>query len=285
MSDLINKFHQFCNFTLPDNLDDLPDAVLSLEAEIDQLEQAVIQSITNLEEQYALLEADKGMLGGFFDSRLKKEEREQVIDQLDRLICLDFDGLKARINDALYEIVEANIASSDPVFQSKIDYANLMHEAHGRTLDVIQEANEAVEALERAVDAETWDQWTNDSFNEVRSDWAMGDAEREVQDVNLVLVPYKEFLTQIGENAQGLYGSDYEFTWGDMMNDDFFGDFWGGEANIEKLEDGMADIDSLLERLATLEQKFASEFDSTSDAIHSIVSDAIDAMFDDDQAA
>lgn len=159
------------------------------------------------------------------------------------------------------------IGLEDSEFATVNEYRDLMVDAFNRTEEVLVEINEAIEALENAEDAEQADMLTEDIFIDMESDEAMEDAQLEVQDVNDFLVDYKAFLKSIGESATGLYGSDFEFTWGDMMNESFFGDFWGSSMNLDKIDQALQQMIDLHGRIDTLLEQFDDNYNETVEQI------------------
>ncbi len=172
------------------------------------------------------------------------------------------------------------ISQEDDEFASVNEYRDLMVEAFNRTEEVLNEIGEAIEALEIAEDVEEMDMMTENIFIDMESDEAMEDAQIEVQDVNDFLTEYKIFLKEIGESAVGLYGSDFEFTWGDMMNESFFGDFWGSSMNLDKIEQALQQMLNLNERINTLLEQFDDNYNETVEQIQARVNEEWDKYGD-----
>lgn len=130
------------------------------------------------------------------------------------------DGDEEFNTEVVYRIAEL-VAEDDDDLDDKLEYRNLMIGATDYCDNMIVEIQEAIEALDEAHDAEEWDQITCDSFADWESDQAMSDAASEVDDVNRLLTEFKGYLHDIGESVAGLYGSDFDFGFGDMMNEAF----------------------------------------------------------------
>ena len=164
--------------------------------------------------------------------------------------------------DVVFRIAEL-IAEDDDDLVHSLEYHGLMIEASNSCDVLIGEILEAIAALDDAYDAEEWDQITYDAFADMESDEAMADAAAEVDDVNVLLNEFKGFLHDIGENVTELYGSDFDFGFSDMMNEAFFGDFWGSEMNMDKIVQARGQMQQLLEKITKLEVRFTSNVDET----------------------
>lgn len=176
------------------------------------------------------------------------------------------DGDEEFNTEVVYRIAEL-VAEDDDDLDDKLEYRNLMIGATDYCDNMIVEIQEAIEALDEAHDAEEWDQITCDSFADWESDQAMSDAASEVDDVNRLLTEFKGYLHDIGESVAGLYGSDFDFGFGDMMNEAFFGDFWGAEMNMDKIVQARGQMHLLLEQMDQLEVKFTENLDETEEQI------------------
>ena len=148
------------------------------------------------------------------------------------------------------------LAESDEKLANALDYYALMDDAVDYCVSLEREIREAMDALEEAYDAEEWDQMTDNVLFDWESDEAMADAAAEIDDVNLLLTEFKGFLHDIGESVAGLYGSDFDFGWDSQLNEAFFGDFWGTEMNMGKIQQAHGQMLHLLEKISELEERF-----------------------------
>lgn len=155
------------------------------------------------------------------------------------------------------------IGLNDKDFASTNEYRDLMADAFNRTEEILIEIDEAINALDVAEDMEEMDMMTENVFIDMESDEAMNDAQIEIQDVNNILGDYKNFLIAIGESATGLYGSDFDFGWDDMMNEAFFGDFWGGSMNLDKIEQARDHMIVLQTKVDSLLDRFDNNYNET----------------------
>lgn len=176
------------------------------------------------------------------------------------------DGDDEFNTDVVYRIAEI-VAEEDDDMDNSLEYRNLMINATDYCDNLVVEIQEAIEALDDAHDAEEWDQISWDEFADWESDQAMSDAAAEVDDVNRLLGEFKGFLHDIGENVVGLYGSDFDFGFGDMMNEAFFGDFWGAEMNMDKIRQGRSQMTLLLAQIDQLDVQFTENLDETEEKI------------------
>ena len=169
-------------------------------------------------------------------------------------------------NEVVYRIAEI-VAEDDDDMDNSLEYRNLMIGATDYCDNLVVEIQEAIQALDEAYDAEEWDQMSWDAFSDWESDQAMSDAASEVDDVNRLLGEFKGFLVDIGENVAGLYGSDFDFGFGDMLTESFFGDFWGSEMNMDKIMQGRSQMTALLSQIDQLEVQFTENLDETEEKI------------------
>jgi hypothetical protein len=151
------------------------------------------------------------------------------------------------------------IAGYNSDFAQIAKYRNLMLEAMERIDRILPEIDEAIEALDDAEESEEWDMMTDNMFLEWESDDAMENAEYEVDDVNRHLFALKSFLHQIGESASHLQGSDFDHNFLDRMNEDMWGDFFGGADNLRKIVRGRSQMIDLDQQLSEMSDKFSSE--------------------------
>lgn len=186
------------------------------------------------------------------------------------------DGDDEFETDVVYRIAEI-AAEDDESLADSLEYRNLMIEAadYCDTLDT--EITEALVALDDAYDAEEWDQFTDSAFADWESDAAMSDAAEEVDDVNQLLREFKGFLHDTGESVEGLYGSDFDFGFGDMMNEAFFGDFWGTEMNMDKIVQARGEMQLLLARINTINEQFLENLDDVEETVQSAVNEIWEA--------
>jgi len=182
------------------------------------------------------------------------------------------DGDDEFQSDVVYRIAEIT-AEDDENLAGTLEYRNLMIDASDYCDALTIEITEALVALDDAYDAEEWDQLTDSSFADWESDEAMSDAAEEVDDVNQLLREFKGFLHDTGETVEGLYGSDFDFGFGDMMNEAFFGDFWGTEMNMDKIVQARGEMRLLLERIGNIDEKFLDNLDTTEETIQSRVNE------------
>jgi len=182
----------------------------------------------------------------------------------------DFD------TDVVYRMAEIS-AETDENLDNSLSYRNMMIGADEYCEQLIGEINEAIAALDEAYDAEQWDQLTDDIFTDWESDEAMSDAAAEIDDVNNLLHDFKGYLNDIGESVTGLYGSDFDFGFGDMMNESFFGDFWGTEMNMNKIQQSQDEMVLLLNRIINAQEKFVDNLDD----IETEIQDHVNGVWDD----
>jgi len=163
------------------------------------------------------------------------------------------------------------LAENNKELSNSLSYRTLMMNAIEYCQSLMNEIREAIEALDDAYDAEEWDQMTVDPLFDWESDEAMADAAAEIDDVNLLLNEFKGFLYDIGENVAGLYGSDFDFGWDAQMNEALFGDFWGTEMNLGKIQQARGQMMALFQRIAGLEERFLNNIDDIEDYIQETV--------------
>lgn len=187
------------------------------------------------------------------------------------------DGDEDFQTDTVYRMAEI-AAEDDDNLNASLEYRNLMIDAVEYCEDLAVEITEALVALDDAYDAEEWDQMTSDCFSDWESDEAMSDAAAEVDDVNQLLREFKGFLNDIGESVSGLYGSDFDFGFGDMMNEAFFGDFWGTEMNIDKILQARSEMQVLLDRINHANDRFGDNLDETEETIQNHVNELWDEL-------
>ena len=201
------------------------------------------------------------------DLKSTKSELEETEALFDRV-----NEWSQQLTDCVFEQAIGIIAKDDADLTTMVEHRNLMSEALEFTESVLTEVNEAIEALNEAEDAEEWDQMTSSGFADWESDDANAEAADEVADVTRILVDYRNFLHSIGENdAAFLEGSDFDFDWGDMLSDDFFGDFWGSEMMLNKINDAQEDMVDLHNKISQLYNSFATDYDTVSDTVNSRV--------------
>lgn len=182
------------------------------------------------------------------------------------------DGDDEFQTDVVYRMAEI-AAEEDEDLADSLEYRNLMIEASDYCDTLDTEITEALVALDDAYDAEEWDQFTDSAFADWESDEAMSDAAEEVDDVNQLLREFKGFLHDVGESVEGLHGSDFDFGFGDMMNEAFFGDFWGTEMNMDKIVQARGEMQLLLGRIDKINEQFLDNLDNIEETIQSRVNE------------
>jgi len=283
MEKTVQLYHQFLdlpNVTGFATIDDLKQFYSEKEAEREEFESALEDCRGRFDEAKEDLAEDTGglrnkLLGGRFGgNREAVEELKEVEANIVELVTMEENALAKteEIDSLVFEQSALIIANDDEEFATVCEYLSLMDEACLYSHEVLREVMEAIEALEEAVDAEEWDQWTDSAWADWASDDANQDAANEVADVNNILGGYREFLNGIGESAIGLVGSDYDFDFGDMMSESFFGDFWGSEMQIDRLDNARNQMLTLQETVSALSGRFEDEYSSTMEQVQERVS-------------
>ena len=278
MEKVVQLYHQFLdlpNVTGFATIDDLKEFYSEKTAEREEFEEALESCRARLDEAKEDLAEDTGgmrnkLLGGRFGgNREAVEELKEVEANIVELVTMEENASAKHeeIDSLVFEQSALIIGNDDEEFATVCEYQSLMDEACSYSEEVLREIIEAIDALEEAVDAEEWDQWTDSAWADMSSDFANQEAANEVNDVNNILIGYREFLDNIGESAIGLYGSDYDFNFGDMMSESFFGDFWGSEMQIERLDHARNQMLNLRESVSDLFGKFSDEYSSTMEQI------------------
>ncbi|KKN21830.1 hypothetical protein LCGC14_0921340 [marine sediment metagenome] len=278
MEKVVQLYHQFLdlpNVTGFATIDDLKEFYSEKTAEREEFEEALESCRARLDEAKEDLAEDTGgmrnkLLGGRFGgNREAVEELKEVEANIVELVTMEENASAKHeeIDSLVFEQSALIIGNDDEEFATVCEYQSLMDEACSYSEEVLREIIEAIDALEEAVDAEELDQWTDSAWADMSSDFANQEAANEVNDVNNILIGYREFLDNIGESAIGLYGSDYDFNFGDMMSESFFGDFWGSEMQIERLDHARNQMLNLRESVSDLFGKFSDEYSSTMEQI------------------
>lgn len=278
MEKVVQLYHQFLDlpnitgFATIDDLkvfysektterEELVDALESCRARFDEAKEDLAEDTAGLRNK---------LLGGRFGgNREAVEELKEVEANIVELVTME-ENASAKteeIDSLVFEQSALIIGNDDEEFATVCEYQSLMDEACSYSEEVLREIIEAIDALKEAVDAEELDQWTDNDWLEMSSDFANQEAADEVADVNNILTGYREFLNDIGESAIGLYGSDYDFNFGDMMSESFFGDFWGSEMQIERLDHARNQMLDLRESISNLFGRFSDEYSSTTEQI------------------
>lgn len=278
MEKVVQLYHRFLdlpNVTGFATIDDLKTFYSEKTIEREEFEEALENCRGRLDEAKEDLAEDTGgmrnkLFGGRFGgNREAVEELKEVEADLVELVTME-ENASAKteeIDSLVFEQSALIIGNNDEEFATVCKYQSLMDEACSYSEEVLREIVEAIDALEEAVDAEELDQWTDNDWLEMSSDFANQEAADEVADVNNILIGYREFLNNIGESAIGLYGSDYDFDFGDMMSESFFGDFWGSEMQIERLDHARNQMLDLRESISNLFGRFGNEYSSTTEQI------------------
>ena len=278
MEKVVQLYHQFLdlpNVTGFATIDDLKVFYSEKTAEREEFEEALENCRSRLDEAKEDLAEDTGgmrnkLLGGRFGgNREAVEELKEVEANIVELVTME-ENTSAKteeIDSLVFEQSALIIGNDDEEFATVCEYQSLMDEACSYSEEVLREIIEAIDALEEAVDAEEWDQWTDSAWADMSSDFANQEAADEVNDVNNILIGYREFLNGIGESAIGLVGSDFDFNFGDMMSESFFGDFWGSEMQIERLDHARNQMLDLREIISNLFGNFSDEYSSTMEQI------------------
>lgn len=154
------------------------------------------------------------------------------------------------------------------------DYRDLLDEACSSTQAVLIEIDEAISALKDAEDAEELDQYTDSVWLDMESDDANKRANYEVEDVNRILIDYKNFLNSIGESAHELMGANFQFDWYDAMMEDAWSDFWGSEEQLEQIARAQSQMVDLRSQVIILFELFASNFDNVDSQLQDYLNDA-----------
>lgn len=278
MEKVVQLYHQFLdlpNVTGFATIDDLKTFYSEKTTEREEFENALETCLTRFNEAKVDLAEDTSglrnkLLGGRFGgNREAVEELKEVEANIVELLTIEENAhtKTGEIDSLVFEQSALIIANNDEEFAAVCEYMTLMDEACSYSHEVLQEIIEAIDALEEAVDAEEWDQWTDSDWADMSSDWANHEAADEVNDVNNILGGYREFLNGIGKSAIGLVGSDYNFDFGDMMSESFFGDFWGSEMQIERLDNARDQMITLQRNVSVLFGKFSDEYSSTMEQI------------------
>lgn len=219
-------------------------------------------------------------LGGLFGNKKAATKLKNTKNEIEETEALSgrIDEWSQQLTDTVFEQAIDIIACGDDEFVALVEHRNLMNEALEFTESVLTEVNEAIEALNEAEDAEELDQWTDSGFADISSDFANQDAADEVNDVTNILLDYREFLQNIGENdAAYLEGADFDFDWGDMLCDDFFGDFWGSEMMLNKINQAQDDMVDLHSKISQLYNSFAADYDQAADLVSNRVDEEWEA--------
>ncbi len=255
-------------------LTDLKGFFEEVAGQADELLENTSTKLDSLREDHEKLRAGMGMrdkfLGGRFggskDKSADSKDLEAEIETTDGL----FDNVgvfQETFNNDVMEHAISIIAAGDEDFAQTVEFQTMMTEAVGYTEDVLREVDEALVALAEAEDAEEWDMMTDSGYADMESDMANEDAANEVADVTNILGAYRIFLNEMGESAADLHGSDFDFTFGDMMSEDFFGDFWGGSAMLDKIARGQDQMNDLRFKIGQLFDSFATDCDNASNQI------------------
>lgn len=278
MEKVVQLYHQFLdlpNVTGFATINDLKQFYSEKTTEREEFEEALESCRGRLDEAKEDLAKDTGgvrnkLLGGRFGgNREAVEELKEVEANIVELVTME-ENASAKteeIDSLVFEQSALIIGNEDEEFSTVCGFLSLMDEACSYSDDVLREIIEAIDALEEAVDAEEWDQWTDNVWADMSSDWANQEAADEVNDVNNILIGYREFLDNIGESAVGLYGSDYDFDFGDMMTESFFGDFWGSEMQLDRLDHARDQMFSLRDNVTNLLGNFQDEYSVTMEQI------------------
>ena len=268
MADLINEF----NVIMGENvkiegiitLSELKPFFETTNEQTESLQNRTATYLSKLQAEQEELKSNMGLREKFLGGRLggdknKSRDSKEIVLEIESIsgLLLNIDTFYDSFNNEVMEQAVNIIAADDEDFSQTVEYYAMMTEAVEFSNEVIDEINEALEALDEAEDAEELDMYTDSSWLDMESDEANAEAADEVQDVNNILHSYREFLTQIGEAAEGLDGSDFDFTWGDMMNEDFFGDFWGGGDMLNKISQGQNQMTDLHDKIKQLFDSFA----------------------------
>lgn len=272
MSDLVRDFDRLMGETANikdfETLTELKGFFEEVADQAEDLQEQATDELDRFRESQEDLKSSMGMrdklLGGRLGGdRSKADHNKELLKDIETTdgLVSNVEAFQGTFNDDVMERAVNIIASSDEDFAETVEYQTMMSEAVEYTEDVLREINEALEALEAAGDAEEWDMVTDSVWLDMESDVANQDAADEVQDVTNILVGYREFLTGIGEAAHGLHGSDFDFTWGDMMNESFFGDFWGGGDMLNKIAQGQNQMIDLRNKIVQLSESFAKDCD------------------------
>lgn len=262
----LKKFHVTVNESAEELSQDADNASESLRAHLDELNET-----SGFGTKY---------LGGLFGDKEKATDLKNTKSELEeaQILVNNVDEWSQQLTDSVFEQAIDIIACVDAEFVTLVEHRNLMAEALEFTEAVLTEVNEAIEALNEAEDAEEWDQWSSDGFSDMNSDFANQDAADEVADVTRILVDYRNFLHTIGENdAAHLEGADFDFDWGDMLNESFFGDFWGSEMMLDKINRAQNDMVDLHSKISQLYDSFGADYNQVSDLVNSRVDEEWEA--------
>lgn len=287
MADLVREFNRLTGgatvINYAPSILALKDLFENLANQADELQEQATNELETLQENQEELKASMGLRDKFLGGRLggnreKAEDNVELIKSIESL-----NGLVENLTtfqDTLGNDTNARaadlIAITDSDFAQSLEFQSMMIEAVEFTEQVLTEIDEALEALNNAENAEEWDQMTDSVFADMDSDDANAEAADEVNDVTVILVEYREFLGNIGENVAGLYGSDFDFDWGDMMNESFFGDFWGGSMMLDKIAQGQDQMLDLREKIYQLYESFGNDCDHVCEEIETRVNEEWD---------
>ena len=191
-------------------------------------------------------------------------------------LVTNITAFQETFNESIMKQAVNLIAADDEDFAQTVEYQSMMTQAVEYTEEVLREIDEALDALDNAESSEEWDMMTDSAWADMESDQANAEAADEVADVTNILLGYRTFLSSMGESAQGLHEVDFDFTWGDMMNENFFGDFWGGSDMLNKIARGQDQMADLRDKIVQLFESFAADGDKAYDEIQARINEEWD---------
>ncbi len=287
MADLVRTFDNLMGETAQiegfETISELKGFFENVAEQTEDLQEQATAQLIRMREDHEDLRSGMGMrdkiLGGRFggDKGKSADSKELAadIETTDGLVDNVATFQESFNNDVMEQAMNI-IAADDEDFAQTVKYQGIMSEAVEFTEEVLKEVDEALDALEDAADAEEDDLMTDSAWLDMESDAMNAQAADEVQDVTNILRSYREFLTNIGEAANGLHGSDFDFTWGDMMTEDFFGDFWGGSEMLDKIARGQDQMADLRNKIVQLFESFAEDCDNANEQIEARINEEWD---------
>jgi len=272
MENLMEKYGEVSNIASPEDFMTLADLKEFHEGAVDYIGETTVaadEMHATLTDELSDLDASTGFrekrLGGLFGDKTAANNLKTAKANLEQVetIQTNLGETEETLTGEVLDRAADIIADGDSEFANILDHRNLMNEACDFTEEVLREVQEAIDALNDAEEAEEWDQMTSSGFADMNSDIANEEAADEVADVTNILGEYRTFLHSIGENsAAQLEGADFDFDWGDMLSDDFFGDFWGSEMMLDKINDAQNDMIDLHDKISQLFESFVLDFNA-----------------------
>ncbi len=287
MENLLEKYGEVSNIASPEDfmtlaeLKEFHEGAVDYIGEVTEVATDVHSTLTDeLEELDATTGFREKKLGGLFGNKTAATNLKTAKANLEQVenIQTNLGETEETLTNEVFDRAADIIADGDSEFANILDHRNLMDEAIEFTGEVLREITEAIDALANAEDAEEWDQVTDSAWADMDSDHANMEAADEVADVTRILGEYRTFLHSMGENdAAHLEGADFDFDWGDMLSDDFFGDFWGSEMMLNKINQAQDDMVDLHDKISQLHDSFVTDYESVAGLVDSRIDDEWEA--------